>query len=62
MSELHSNLIIQRADNRIRAINWEIAHLENEKSMLEQIQQAESLGFKDTVADFMAEYKKLFKR
>lgn len=59
---MNTKLIIEKADNRIREINWTISQLENEKKLLEEIQRSASLGFEDVTQDFMNEYRKLFKR
>jgi hypothetical protein len=57
MSEL-----IDRANKRIRAIEYEISRLQNEKQLLDSIAQSENLGFPDVTAGLLEEYRKFYKK
>lgn len=54
--------IIQRADKRIKEISYQLSRLENEKALLEAIQQGEILEFEAETDKLIAEYRQLYKK
>lgn len=52
--------VMNRANERRRAIGHEIARLQNEDELLQRIQQAEDFEWPEVVRDLLEDYRKLY--